>query len=82
MDNTEAEQAARNRIVDYKQTFESVHGKEVLRDLINTYHILNPMSSDLTKLAYMEGQRSVVLAILHKTKINLEEFDRLLKGDL
>lgn len=82
MENQEAEQAARQRIIDYKKTFESEHGKEVLRDLINQFHIFNPMPTDMTKLAYMEGQRSVVLSIIHKTKINLDDFDRLLKGDL
>lgn len=67
----------RDLMVAYKQTFSSGQGREVLLDLMNRFHILQSHNGDLHK----EGQRSVVLDILNRCHINLEEYDKLLKGE-
>lgn len=67
----------RDRIIAYKNVFSSPNGKTVLFDLMNRFHILNAHSGD----AFKEGQRSVVLAIMSQCNINLEDFDKILKGE-
>lgn len=68
----------RDKIIAYKKTFGSTEGKTVLFDLINRYHVLNSHKGD----PFAEGQRSVVLEILHQRGVNLEEFNKLLEGEL
>lgn len=67
----------RDLIIAYKKTFSSPHGKEVLFDLMNRYHVLNSHKGDVLA----EGARSVVLGILGNCKISLVEFDQMLKGE-
>lgn len=67
----------RARIVAYKRAFGTQDGKEVLFDLMNKFHILNAHDGD----PYKEGQRSVVLEILSRTKLNLAAYDKLLEGE-
>jgi len=69
---------ARSRIIAYKNIFASEMGRKVLFDLMNKFHILNAHDGN----ALSEGQRSVVLHILHQSKINLADFDKLLAGDI
>lgn len=68
----------RERILTFKKVFGGPDGKEILYDLMNRYHLLNSHKGD----AYSEGQRSVVLYILSQTNINMEAFDKLLKGEI
>lgn len=70
--------SVRDRVIAYKHAFSSEMGRKVLFDLMNQFHILNAHKGD----AYAEGQRSVVLHILHQSKINLEHLDKLLEGDI
>lgn len=70
------DQEQRDRLVAYKHVFSTPHGKTVLHDLMNHYHILNHHTGDV----FAEGQRSVVLGILAQLKITLEDFDKLLEG--
>lgn len=67
----------RDRIIQYKRVFGSTEGKAVLFDLMNKYHVLNSHGGDALK----EGQRSVVLGILSQCSINLDEFDKMMKGE-
>jgi hypothetical protein len=68
-------QEQRDRIIAYKRVFGSPEGKQVLFDLMNRYHIINSHKGDV----FAEGQRSVVLGIMHQCNINLAEFDRAMK---
>lgn len=67
----------RDKIILYKKVFNSPEGREILFDLMNKFHLLNSHKGD----PFAEGQRSVVLAILQQTRINLKEFDELLKEE-
>jgi hypothetical protein len=71
------EKSQRARIISFKRTFGSQEGKEVLYELMNRYHILNDHGGD----AFKEGQRSVVLHILTKCRINMAQFDEMMKGE-
>jgi hypothetical protein len=68
----------RERFVSYKQVFGSENGREVLFDLMNKFHILNP--TDGSQL--QEGERRVVLHIMSHANIDLNVLDKLLKGDM
>lgn len=76
---TQAEKKQRDKIITYKKLFRgSKEGMEVLFDLMNKYHMLNAHDGK----EFAEGQRSVVLYILKQCNVNIEEFDKLLKGEL
>ncbi len=68
----------RDTLIAYKNTFGSAMGKKVVMDLCNRFHILNAHDGD----PFAEGQRAVVLHILKQCHFKIEDFDRLLKGDL
>lgn len=70
-------QEQRDRIVAYKRVFGADGGRDVLYDLMNRFHILNPHDGSPGK----EGERRVVLHILQQLNINLAEFDRMLKSE-
>ena len=74
MDNS---QEQRNKVINYKRVFGTPEGKEVLYDLINNHYVLSTHKGD----AYCEGQRKVVLEILNKCNVNIEAFDKMLKGE-
>ncbi|MBK8455661.1 MAG: hypothetical protein IPL34_20485 [Thiofilum sp.] len=67
----------RDLVVAYKRFFGTEEGKQVLYDLMSRYHILQTHKGD----AFAEGQRSVVVEILHKVNLTVEQFDQLLKGE-
>lgn len=56
------------RVAHYATTFESEDGQRVLNELIQRYYVLRPIPLDSGELAmaFMEGQRSVVLDLLDK----------------
>jgi hypothetical protein len=57
------------RVKEFKRTFETVDGQEVLKYLENKYHINKSSYSkkdDSHETAFNEGQRSVVLDIRNK----------------
>ncbi len=74
--NNSKRDAARELIISYKRTFGSKEGKEVLFDLMNRFHILNPAVSEIA-----EGQRQTVLHILKQSNVNLKQLDELMKGN-
>lgn len=55
------------RIIDYKQTFGGETGKRVLHDLMVRCHMLSPTfdSKNPNETNFREGERNVVLMILH-----------------
>lgn len=67
----------RNLVISYKQAFGTEPGKEVLFDLMNKYHVLNAHGGD----AFKEGQRSVVLEIMRFASIDLNQLDKMMKGE-
>lgn len=75
---TQKAKEQRARVLAYKRTFHGDDGKTVLFDLMNKFHILNPHSGD----GFAEGQRTVVLHILKQLNISMEQFDKLLSGEL
>jgi len=69
---------------DYKDAFESQAGKRVLNHLMKLYKVLEPTytSNSPHDTSFMEGQRSVVLHILHILKENPQTFlDRIKQGE-
>lgn len=67
----------RERIIAFKKVFGTQDGKTVLYHLMNKYHVLNSHKGD----SFSEGQRSVVLEVLHLCNISIEQLDQLLKGE-
>lgn len=67
----------RDLVIAYKQMFGTPQGRMVLFDLMNRYHVLNHHNGDALK----EGQRSVVLDVMKKCNISVEQLDELLKGE-
>lgn len=61
---------------DYKELFESSVGQRVLFDLMKCHHILNStfIAGDPSASAFYEGERSVVLRIMRKTKTDMKKF--------
>ena len=78
MFGTKKERDHRDLLIAYKNTFSTEMGKKVLFDLMDRFHMLNGHKGD----AFAEGERSVVLYILKQRHLNIEELDRLLKGEL
>ena len=53
----------------YLQVFTQGTGEEILKDLEYRFHIHNTtMDNDINNLAYLEGQRSVILFIKNMLK--------------
>ena len=53
------------RVLDYKRTFTSKSGKNVLHDLMDAHQMLRPsFDPDPYRTAFREGERSVLLRIL------------------
>lgn len=73
----------RQRAINYKKYFGEDHGKAVMFDLMNKYHVLSPLPRllDGSVDPVAEGQRSVVLDLLVRANVNMEQLDRLLKGE-
>lgn len=73
----------RERILNYKKFFGEAHGKEVMIDLMNKFYILSPLpeSSDPLALARAEGKREVVLYLLSRANMDMNQLDKILKGE-
>jgi hypothetical protein len=76
--NRDKDNEQRDLIIAFKHVFITTMGRKVLFDLLNRFHVLNSHKGD----SFSEGQRSVVLYILQQNHINLDDFDKLLKGEL
>lgn len=71
------DQSFRQKILLYKRVFGSRDGREVLLDLMNKNYVLNETGGDVLK----EGKRACVLEIMHLSKLNLREFDKLMSDE-
>lgn len=73
----------RERIIKYKKFFGDEHGKSVMLDLMNKFHILSPLpkTGDVLELARAEGNREVVLYLLNRANVSLEQLDKILRGE-
>lgn len=61
----------------YKAAFTTVHGKRVLQHLIEHYHVMTTVfDKDPVTMAFLEGQRSVVLDILKIIKQDTQRIER------
>jgi hypothetical protein len=59
----------------YKRVFSSEDGRRVLRHLISLYLVRSShVEGDSHSTAFNEGARNVVLLIMGKLKMNIEEF--------
>jgi hypothetical protein len=65
----------RDLIIFYKNVFSTPEGKRVLFDLMDRGDVLNTHGGD----PFKEGRRSLVLEIMKKVKINIQELDDLLQ---
>lgn len=65
-------------IIAYKEAFATDHGKKVLLDLMNSFHIFDSTMADTPEeTAFKEGERSVVLRILKTINIDPEQLDKI-----
>lgn len=65
-------------IKSYMEVFNTEAGKEVLEDMMKTFHVLNSThSTDALEMAYREGERSVVLRILKTINTDPSELLRM-----
>ena len=60
------------KIVDYKKVFSSEQGKRVLYDLMIEHKVMGPtyIKGDAIEMAFLEGQRNVLLRIFSILKMN------------
>lgn len=72
----------RQKLINYKKFFGEPHGREVMLDLMNRFHVLagNP-GVDAISIARAEGQREVVLYLLSRANVSMEQLDKILKGE-
>jgi hypothetical protein len=73
----------RNKRVDlvraYKTVFSTYEGKQVLHDMMKTFHILHStMDGNSHETAFKEGERSVVLRILRTINTDPSELEKIL----
>jgi hypothetical protein len=73
----------RQRIINYKKFFGEDHGRAVMLDIMNKYYILTPLPVTAAGLPdpIAEGKRCVVLDLLSRANVNMEQLDKILKGE-
>lgn len=73
----------REKAIAYKKFFGDEHHRKVMLDLMNRYHVLSPLpdTSDPLALARAEGKREVVLDLLGRANVSIEQLDKMLKGE-
>lgn len=76
----DAAEDQRQKAIAYKRVFGTEEGRTVLFDLLNRYHVLNPMP--VAGLERAEGQRSVVIDILTRCHVDIAQLDKLLRGEI
>ena len=76
-------EAQRQKAINFKKYFGSDDGREVMLDIMNKYYVLSPLPrlADGHVDEVAEGQREVVLYILNRANVTMEDLDRILKGD-
>ena len=76
-------QEQRQKLIDYKKYFGEPHGRTVMLDLMNKFNIMTPLpkSGDPLELARAEGNREVVLYLLRCANTNIEQLDKIMRGE-
>ena len=66
----------KQRIIDYRVTFGSEHGRRVLSDLVRECHALEPshVRGEPHETAFREGERNVLLKIITALSYKPEDF--------
>lgn len=74
-------QSKRSLLIDYRSTFKSEEGERVLRDMMANHHIFSgTFDKDPMVMAYREGERSVVMSLLDKLRVDPEKFAKMYDG--
>ncbi len=74
-----SEEKVLSLVKSYKHVFATEDGKRVLEHLVRTYMLkTSHVEGDAYSTAFNEGARNVVLFILQKLRINLEELREML----
>jgi hypothetical protein len=67
-------------ILAYKRTFDSPDGKEVLKDLMKSCHMVtSTMDKDPYETAFNEGARSVVLRIIKTCNTDIATLNKMIE---
>lgn len=79
-ENVNFKKATLAKANDYENTFRSETGKRVLSDLINSHYIGGAVfDKDPHLMAFKEGQRNVILRILHILNQDITLIEQRLK---
>ena len=71
----------KDRVLDYKRTFDSPEGKRVLYDLMIFGNFISPtltVKNDPIEMAFNEGKRQVVLKILTYCQLDLTMVEKFI----
>lgn len=72
----------KEKFENYQAVFTGPVGREVLWDLMEIGHIVNPVfSTDPIEMAFNEGKRNLVLQILKYTNVDLKKIDEMIKEE-
>lgn len=66
----------RERLINYKKFFGEAHGRQVMLDLMNKY-LLSPGNPACPHCA----QKEMVVGLLGRANVNVEQLDKILKGE-
>jgi len=73
------EQEGLDLILAYRQVFSTEQGKKVIDDLIKRFMLRSSMSLDPHQIAFQEGERNIVLMLLHTLNIDEEQLRERIK---
>jgi len=76
-------QIQRDKALAFKKYFGSKDGQEVMLDLMNRFHVLNelPETDSIIALSRAEGARDVVVYLLKRAKVSMDDLDKILRGE-
>lgn len=70
-------------IIHYQSLFKTHDGLDVLNDLMKKNHIFNgTFDKDPMVMAFREGQRSVIVEIIHTLGIDISEFKKMYEQNM
>lgn len=69
----------KQRLIDYKNTFNSEHGRRVLYDMCKDSFVVNDLfSRDPLEMAYREGQRATCLRLLKLLNLTPKDVEEMM----
>ena len=79
MADSKLEQQELDRVARYKRLFSDNDGKEVLKDLMSRYNVVQgTYSQDPYKMYFREGQRSVIMDLIEILDVDVIKYRDLL----